>query len=47
MHHVAEEFEKLVKSFYGEDREMVFQKYAAHWLERQTKYVQQTSPLSL
>ena len=40
--HEAEEFEKLVKNGYCEDGEMTFQEYAAHWLERQTRYAPST-----
>lgn len=40
--HEAEEFEKLVKSGYCEDGEMMFQEYTNRWLGRQTKYAPST-----
>lgn len=40
--HEAEEFERIIKSGYCEDSEMIFQEYASRWLERQTKYAPST-----
>ncbi len=36
--HEAEELERLVKSGYSEDRDTIFETYAARWLNRQVKY---------
>lgn len=40
--HAAEEFERYVKSGFGEDAETPFQKYAEAWLSRQVRYAPST-----